>query len=83
MYELSFNNLQRKKGIDGKGKRNNIDPKTRQEDYYRNFRTRLVVCWIFTNLILVIVICTVDNMGRLGKELHSKGQNVIYLHSFM
>lgn len=43
-----------------------IDPKTRQEDYYRNFRTRLVVCWIFSNLVLVVFICTMDNMGKLG-----------------
>lgn len=62
LYELSSNNLSKKvKGISIF-----IDPKTRQEDYYRNFRTRLVVCWILTNLVLVIVICTMDNIGRLG-----------------
>ncbi|KAI8877991.1 glycosyltransferase family 2 protein [Backusella circina FSU 941] len=43
-----------------------IDPKQKQEDYYRSFRTRLVICWIFTNLILVVVICTVDSFGKLG-----------------
>lgn len=63
LYEESFRNLQKKEPNKGKKV---VDPKTRQEDYYRNFRTRLVVCWIFTNLILVIVICTVDNLGRLG-----------------
>lgn len=63
LYEESFKNLQKKEPRNGKKL---VDPKTRQEDYYRNFRTRLVVCWIFSNLILVIVICTMDNLGKLG-----------------
>ncbi|KAG2197370.1 hypothetical protein INT46_008367 [Mucor plumbeus] len=63
LYEESFKNLQKK---ESKKSKKFVDPKTRQEDYYRNFRTRLVVCWIFTNLILVIVICTMNNLGRLG-----------------
>lgn len=32
------------------------DAKTKQEDYYRSFRTRLVLCWIISNLILVVAI---------------------------
>ncbi|KAI8636718.1 chitin synthase 2 [Parasitella parasitica] len=32
------------------------DPKTKQEDYYRAFRTRLVISWIISNLILVVII---------------------------
>ncbi|KAI8384634.1 chitin synthase 1 [Radiomyces spectabilis] len=32
------------------------DAKTKQEDYYRAFRTRLVLAWVFTNLALVAVI---------------------------
>ncbi|KAL7331635.1 Chitin synthase, class 2 [Mucor circinelloides] len=63
LYEESFKNLQKK---EPKNNKKYVDPKTRQEDYYRNFRTRLVVCWIFSNLILVIVICTMDNLGKLG-----------------
>jgi chitin synthase len=62
LYEESYRNLQ-KKMVD---QEKITDPRTLQEDYYRNFRTRLVVCWIFSNLILVIVICTMDNIGRLG-----------------
>ncbi|ORZ17345.1 chitin synthase 2 [Absidia repens] len=32
------------------------DPKTKQEDYYRAFRTRLVLSWIISNLALVAII---------------------------
>ncbi|KAI8082981.1 chitin synthase 1 [Halteromyces radiatus] len=42
------------------------DPKTKQEDYYRAFRTKLVICWLITNLILVALICSADNAGFFG-----------------
>ncbi|KAI8339622.1 chitin synthase 1 [Chlamydoabsidia padenii] len=32
------------------------DAKTKQEDYYRSFRTRLVLSWIISNLALVAII---------------------------
>ncbi|KAI8876578.1 glycosyltransferase family 2 protein [Backusella circina FSU 941] len=32
------------------------DAKTKQEDYYRSFRTRLVLSWIISNLALVLAI---------------------------
>ncbi|KAI8354001.1 chitin synthase 2 [Blakeslea trispora] len=32
------------------------DAKTKQEDYYRSFRTRLVLSWIVSNLALVVAI---------------------------
>lgn len=32
------------------------DAKTKQEDYYKSFRTRLVLSWIISNLILVAII---------------------------
>jgi chitin synthase len=32
------------------------DAKTKQEDYYRSFRTRLVLSWIISNLVLVVAI---------------------------
>ncbi|KAI8065518.1 chitin synthase-domain-containing protein [Gongronella butleri] len=42
------------------------DASARQLDYYAAFRTRLVICWIITNLILVGLICTADSIGWLG-----------------
>ncbi|KAI7870953.1 chitin synthase 1 [Spinellus fusiger] len=32
------------------------DAKTKQDDYYKAFRTRLVLCWIISNMALVAVI---------------------------
>ncbi|KAG0741088.1 hypothetical protein G6F57_002760 [Rhizopus arrhizus] len=32
------------------------DAKTKQEDYYKSFRTTLVTCWIISNLLLVTII---------------------------
>lgn len=32
------------------------DAKTKQEDYYKAFRTRLVLCWVISNMALVAVI---------------------------
>lgn len=43
------------------------DAKTKQEDYYRSFRTRLVLSWIISNLALVAVITnTTVFEGTLG-----------------
>ncbi|KAI8992643.1 chitin synthase 1 [Pilobolus umbonatus] len=32
------------------------DAKTKQEDYYKSFRTKLVTSWILSNMVLVIII---------------------------
>ncbi|KAI7894787.1 chitin synthase 1 [Mucor mucedo] len=32
------------------------DAKTKQEDYYKSFRTKLVTCWVTSNMILVTLI---------------------------
>ena len=63
LYEEACVNL-RKRERDPPSK---IDPKTKQEDYYRAFRTRLVTTWILSNLILVAIITTALNMDWLGK----------------
>jgi chitin synthase len=42
------------------------DAKTKQEDYYRAFRTRLVLSWIISNLILVVIITSVTTFEALG-----------------
>ncbi|KAG0241687.1 Chitin synthase, class 2 [Actinomortierella wolfii] len=34
------------------------DAKTKQEDYYKLFRTRLVLSWMFTNAMLIIALTT-------------------------
>ncbi|CAO3598922.1 unnamed protein product [Absidia cylindrospora] len=62
LYVEACHNLQQK----AKEERQRRDPKTKQEDYYRSFRTKLVVCWLITNLVLVALICSADNAGYLG-----------------
>ncbi|KAI9486061.1 MAG: chitin synthase 1 [Benjaminiella poitrasii] len=42
------------------------DAKTKQEDYYRSFRTRLVLSWIITNLILVVIISNATTFNWMG-----------------
>lgn len=34
------------------------DAKTKQEDYFKNFRTRVVLLWLFSNALLIIVLTT-------------------------
>lgn len=38
------------------------DAKTKQEDYYRSFRTKLVTSWIFSNMVLVVIITNGQDM---------------------
>nr|P87073.1 RecName: Full=Chitin synthase 1; AltName: Full=Chitin-UDP acetyl-glucosaminyl transferase 1; AltName: Full=Class-II chitin synthase 1 [Phycomyces blakesleeanus NRRL 1555(-)]BAA19857.1 chitin synthase [Phycomyces blakesleeanus] len=42
------------------------DAKTKQEDYYRSFRTRLVISWIISNLILVVLITNENILASFG-----------------
>lgn len=42
------------------------DAKTKQEDYYRAFRTRIVLSWIISNLILVVVITNTTTLDFIG-----------------
>ncbi|KAI7860767.1 chitin synthase 1 [Circinella umbellata] len=37
-----------------------VNAQTKQEDYYRAFRTKLVLMWLVTNLILVMAITSTD-----------------------
>ncbi|OZJ02826.1 Chitin synthase 1 [Bifiguratus adelaidae] len=52
------------------------DAKTKQEDYYKAFRTRLVVSWIVSNMILVAVITNASIFGWFG-DINTRGS--VYL----
>jgi chitin synthase len=43
----------KKKVVEAHQKR---DSKTKQEDYYKSFRTTLVLSWIVSNMVLVVII---------------------------
>ncbi|CDS10378.1 hypothetical protein LRAMOSA03054 [Lichtheimia ramosa] len=62
LYEEACINLQERK----RDEKHEPDPKTKQEDYYRAFRTRLVTSWILSNLILVALITTAQTLEWLG-----------------
>lgn len=52
------------------------DKKTKQEDYYKMFRTRLVLAWMFTNALLVIGMTTgfpVNGDNTFGGQKATKG----------
>lgn len=42
------------------------DAKTKQEDYYRAFRTRIVISWIVSNLVLVVIITNTTTLDFMG-----------------
>ena len=65
LYEEACINLQERK----REEKQELDPKTKQEDYYRAFRTRLVTSWILSNLILVALVTTAQTLQWLGKDL--------------
>ncbi|KAI8061733.1 putative chitin synthase division I [Gongronella butleri] len=48
-----------------KEEENHRDAKTKQEDYYKSFRTKLMLAWIFCNLVLVLVI---TNSSKLWSQ---------------
>ncbi|KAI8376085.1 chitin synthase 1 [Radiomyces spectabilis] len=52
------------------------DAKTKQEDYYRSFRTRLVLSWIISNLALVVII---TNTAILNDFSTFEERSTIYL----
>ncbi|KAF9584673.1 Chitin synthase, class 2 [Lunasporangiospora selenospora] len=43
------------------------DKKTKQEDYYKMFRTRLVLSWMFTNALLVIAMTSSFSFNKDGE----------------
>ncbi|KAL1931482.1 hypothetical protein VTP01DRAFT_9625 [Rhizomucor pusillus] len=42
------------------------DAQTKQEDYYKSFRTRVVLAWIISNLILIVVITNATILHWFG-----------------
>ncbi|KAI9287907.1 chitin synthase 1 [Umbelopsis sp. AD052] len=62
LYEDACRELQKKPAQESSHR----DARTKQEDYYRAFRTRLVVCWIISNLILAIVVANATVLQWLG-----------------
>ncbi|KAI9248781.1 chitin synthase 1 [Phascolomyces articulosus] len=61
-YESHCIELQRKPEV----KAEHRDAQTKQEDYYKAFRTNLVLFWIISNLLLIIAITSVSAFSWMG-----------------
>lgn len=61
-YEEACMELQRKP----EAHEEHRDAQTKQEDYYRSFRTRLVLFWIISNLILIVAITSAADYKWFG-----------------
>ncbi|KAL1924859.1 uncharacterized protein VTP21DRAFT_4513 [Calcarisporiella thermophila] len=60
-YDLAITELKRKV----EAPKQQRDAKTKQEDYYRTFRTRLVVVWLLTNALLAVLVTLVASRDGL------------------
>ncbi|KAG9297729.1 hypothetical protein G9A89_011244 [Geosiphon pyriformis] len=54
------------------------DSSTKQEDYYKSFRTRVVLCWILSNAALVAGI-TNSNVSSLNNVLAADQRSNVYM----
>ena len=61
-YESHCIELQRKPEVEEQHR----DAQTKQEDYYKAFRTNLVLFWIISNLLLIIAITSVSAFSWMG-----------------
>ena len=55
------------------------DASTKQEDYYKSFRTRVVLCWIIMNLALIVGILHTNTGLSVVSVSNSSSTANIYL----
>ncbi|KAI8818729.1 chitin synthase-domain-containing protein [Fimicolochytrium jonesii] len=63
--------------------RSSRDRQTKIDDYFRMYRTRVVLAWIFSNSVLVIVFSTQTIMDKLYAHVDTKGGTVNPYLSFI
>lgn len=51
-YEKFIRNLAEPRSVE----KQHRDAKTKTEDYFKNFRTRVVLMWVFSNALLIILL---------------------------
>lgn len=57
-----------------------INPAEKQEDYYKGFRSAVVLVWMFSNLALAAVVLSTAGMDRLAPDSDSGSKRTtIYL----
>ena len=68
--------------IPSEAEKKHIDAKTQQEDDYKSFRTRFVLFWMISNLVLVVIITNSEILLALGDfENRSNGYFAFILWS--
>ncbi|KAJ3032342.1 Chitin synthase, class 2, partial [Rhizophlyctis rosea] len=70
-YEMFLRELPKKKEKEKKGG----DAKLKQEDYFKLFRTRVVLFWIITNCLLILILRTQPISDKLGISPDPKAFN--------
>ncbi|KAF9957708.1 Chitin synthase, class 2 [Mortierella alpina] len=60
IYQLNMQEL----SVRPEAQKEKRDAKTKQEDYYKMFRTRLVLTWMFSNAVLVIAMTATQSGGN-------------------
>jgi chitin synthase len=53
-----------------------LDPKQAQEDFFRLFRTRVVLFWMGTNALLIMTLTTPEIAAYLNIEIDGNGGNI-------
>lgn len=59
----------------------NITPEERQEDYYKGFRSAVVLAWMIMNFALAAVVLSTAGLERVevGKEKEDTQRSTIYM----
>ena len=64
-YEKFIRNLAEPRPAENKKR----DAKTKMEDYFKNFRTRVVLSWLFSNLLVIVALSNTAVLDAIQKPL--------------
>ncbi|KAI9356488.1 chitin synthase-domain-containing protein [Zopfochytrium polystomum] len=73
---------QESKGLESRKEVTKIDPKTKQDDFYKNFRTKVLLCWVITNYMIIFVFTNDDIVNAMFPN-RSSGTNLNPYFTFL
>lgn len=62
---------------------NKIDEKTRMEDFFKNFRTRVALSWIFSNALVVIIMTNEELVKKIQQPFLQPGREELAGNPFL
>ncbi|KAJ3287240.1 Chitin synthase, class 2 [Borealophlyctis nickersoniae] len=74
-YELLLRELAKKEDKGAEKKKKVVDVKLKQEDYFKLYRTRVVLLWIISNFLLVMILTTPQIASKMGISPDPKAFN--------